>query len=287
MNETTSELNGGPALRAGHEVSGLPTHRSESGATKDMRSIVARLGPAGVLGALWAIAPAGLGFLVLAYANTTTAWLRSFGEMGVWVYAGLFMLSAGLGLLPTYAQAVMGGFAFGFAAGLPAALVGFGGAALIGYEIARRASGERVMKLLDEHPKYAAARDALVGEGGGGFWRTLGIVTLVRVPFNSPFALTNLVLASVRVKRLPYLLGTLIGMTPRTALAVWIGVSASRLTGELTKSSISEATPKWVWVVGIVTMLAMVMVVSYIASKAMERVTGTGKNSEPLNPSIE
>ncbi len=248
-----------------------PIEGSPAQETQPERSLVARLGPAGLLGLVWAIAPAVAGILMLTYAATTAAWFKSFGDAGVWVYVGLFMVSAGLGLLPTYSQAVMGGFAFGVAAGLPAALAGFGGAALIGYEVARRASGDRVMGIIDEKPRYAAARDALVG---GGFWKTLGIVTLLRVPFNSPFALTNLVLASVQVKRVPYVVGTLIGMAPRTALAVWIGHGMQELTGE------SLSMPKWVLVAGAVMMLVMLLVVSHVAHKAMAKVTNGGHRDD-------
>lgn len=239
----------------------------ETGGVKTGRSIIARLGPAGVLGAVWVTAPALLGFLILRYAKTCTEWLLSFGSAGAWVFIAIFMVSAGTGLLPTYAQALMSGFAFGLAVGIPAALAGFTGAALIGYEIARGASGERVMKLLDERPKYATARDALVG---GGFWKTLGIVTLMRVPFSSPFALTNLVLASVKVKRVPYLLGTVIGMAPRTVLFVWIGHGFQ----ELTKESFDK--PWWLLAAGGAMMLVMILILSHIASKAMEKVTGAG-----------
>jgi outer membrane protein TolC len=38
----------------------------------------------------------------------------------VWIYVAAFVVSAGVGFLPTYAQSVLGGFAFGVAVGIPA-----------------------------------------------------------------------------------------------------------------------------------------------------------------------
>ena len=81
--------------------------------------------------------------------------------------------AAGLGFLPTYAQSILGGWVFGVALGLPAALVGFTGEAWLGYEIARRVSKDRVEELIERNPKARVIRDALVGRGP---WRTLLVV---------------------------------------------------------------------------------------------------------------
>jgi hypothetical protein len=58
--------------------------------------------------------------------------------MGVVLYLAAFAVLGGLALLPTYAQSLLGGWAFGFAGGLPVVLAGFAGAALVNYAIAAR-----------------------------------------------------------------------------------------------------------------------------------------------------
>lgn len=233
--------------------------------------LVRRLGLAGPL-AVGAVALPPLGTLVLFLTLGYTApWLQAQGDMGPWIYAACFAVLAGLALLPTVSQAAIGGFIFGMTLGLPAALAGFVGGGLIGYEVGRRASGDRVVRIIEERPKMRAVRDALIGpEGGHGFWKTLGIVTLVRVPPNSPFALTNLVMASVHVPRVPYLLGTLIGMAPRTAAAVFVGQSVERIT---TNKDISNATPWWLWAAGVGALVVVVVVLGAISKRALERVT--------------
>jgi uncharacterized membrane protein YdjX (TVP38/TMEM64 family) len=233
-------------------------------ARETVGSIFRRSGAAGPLAIVAAIMPALGGFALLGTLHIVGPWLQSHGIAGIALYAAAFALFAGLALLPTYAQAVLGGWAFGFAAGFPAALAGFFGGALIGYGIAWRATGDRVKNIIDEHPKWRAVREALVGSG---FWKTLGIVALLRLPPNSPFALTNLAMAAAKVPRVPYLLGTLIGMAPRTGVAVYIASQIQDL------ATATDTKPKWMIFVGIGLTIVVIIVIGHIAKKALERVT--------------
>lgn len=236
-------------------------------------SFIKRLGPASVLAAGAAVLPP-LGSIVLfTYMNTVGEWLRSHEHEGIAMYIVGFSVFAGLALLPTYASAILGGWAFGFNVGFPAALCGFLGGALIAYAVCRPTAGDRVEKIIAEKPKWKAVRDALVG---GSALKTLGIVTLLRVPPNSPFALTNLVLSSVKVPLWIFLLGTLVGMAPRTAVAVFI---ASKLQNQLA-SEVAEQRPWWIIAAGIVLSLVVLGVVGLIAQKALAKMTG-----EPQKPS--
>ncbi len=244
-------------------------------------SIVKRLGPAAVLAVVAAFMPAIGGTLILVYADSIGTWLRSHDATGLLIYGVAFAVLSGLALLPTYAQSFLGGWAFVFQSAFPAALGGFLGGSLIGYEIARGASGDRVEKIIEEKPKWKAVRDSLVGRG---FWPTLGIVTLIRLPPNSPFAISNLVMASVQVARLPYLLGTLIGMAPRTGAAVFIG----GLFRDVAASEALEGKkPVWVLPVAIGSAVVVVIVIGAIANRAIARVTTppTGVGARPETPS--
>jgi uncharacterized membrane protein YdjX (TVP38/TMEM64 family) len=239
-----------------------------------------RLGPVGVLAVIASTLPAIGGFLLLYKLNAVGTWLQSHEQSGVAIYVIGFALCAGLAILPTYAQAALGGWAFGLAIGGPAALAGITGAALIGYVIARGASGDRVEKIIDEKPKWRAVIDALVASG---FWRTLLIVTLIRLPLNSPFAITNLVLAATRVKPLPYTLGTLIGIAPRTLVAVYIAVGLESL-------DVKQKGSVWMYVISIVlTLIALGVIGHYAnrayANRAIARVTGGASgDARPTTP---
>lgn len=207
------------------------------------------------------------GFALLWKIEAVSEWLKSHGSLGLVIYIIAFMMLAGFGMLPTYAQAIAGGWCFGLAIGFPAALLGFGGASVIGYTIARTVSRHRVEDVIESNPKSRAVRDALIGQG---FAKTLGIVTLLRLPPNSPFALTNLVMASAGVRLAPYVLGTLIGMAPRTALAVYLGSGVQVLTADTLNVA---KPPKMVVIGGIVLTLLVVVVIGHIANKAVARVT--------------
>lgn len=231
-------------------------------------AIARRLGPAGVLGVVWAVLPALGGFVLLANLGPVSAFLNEHRATGLAVYVLVFIFSAGFGLLPTYSQAILAGYAFGVVAGVPAALAGFVGAAMVGWVIARRVSAGRVDEEIRRHRRLALVRDALVRHG---FGRALGLVALVRVPPNSPFALTNLVLSTSGVARGPYVLGTALGMLPRTVAAVAIG---AQIEGALDRDAVGA--PLWLKIAGIVVTLVVVAVIGLIAQRILDRVTRGG-----------
>lgn len=232
-----------------------------------------RLGAAAWLGVAWAVMPALGGFALLYKIRVVSEWLSSMGSAaGVAVYITVFIVSAGLGLLPTYAQAFLGGWAFGPVVGTAAAMAGFVGAACIGRPIATRVGQERVDAELQRNTRAGAVRDALVGSGA---LKTLGIVTLVRIPPNSPFSLTNLVLSTTRVPWWIYIVGTAVGMLPRTALVVW---AASQIEGELTTEAIKGSKLPIGWTIGIA--IAVLLIIAHIGNKAIERVTRQEEQTE-------
>lgn len=237
-----------------------------AGRPLDWSSLAQRLGPAGPLAVAAAVLPAIGGFLLLGFMGSVADWLHSHAEWGVFVYLVGFALLSGLALLPTWSQAILGGFAFGFASGFPAALGGFLGGSLLGYFIARRAAGDRVVGLIQEQPRWAVVYDALLGSGAA---RSLLIVTLLRLPPNSPFAMTNLVMAATRVPLAVYAVGTILGLAPRTGIAVLAGQSMQVFNPREAMS--------WVWIVaGVALMLVALGVIGAIANRALARVARGG-----------
>lgn len=234
--------------------------------------LIHELGPAAPLALIAATLPALGGLILLGSLPSIGPWLRQHELTGVVLYALAFALSSGLALLPTYAQSLLGGWAFGVWAGFPAALVGCVVGATLGYEIARRAASAKVMHIVERNVRLAVVRRALIGEGRPlGFWRCLGLVVLVRLPPNSPFALTNLVLASVRVPRLCFVAGTAAGLAPRTAVAVWLASQVADLV-----EAPAGVRPGWLTVAGLVVSLVAVAVIGAMANRALARVGSAG-----------
>lgn len=204
-----------------------------------------------------------LGSIVLFYNITPISqWLRSHAAAGPVIYTTAFIVLGALALMPTYAFALLGGWAFGFGLGYAAALAGFLGASALAYWIGTKGSGDRLVTLLEENPRWRAIYRALLCRG---FGRTLFLVTLLRLPPNSPFAVTNLVLSAGKTNFLAYMLGTLLGMAPRTGLAVYLG---SHLSGEFRKPDVA-----WLPWAGMAAALVVIIIIGRIAKTAVERAT--------------
>jgi uncharacterized membrane protein YdjX (TVP38/TMEM64 family) len=227
------------------------------------KRIFSRLGPMGPLAIVAASLPALGGFLLLGTMGWSGAWLRHHEGVGIGVFIVGFSVLAGLALLPTYAQSVLAGWAFGFATGSVSAMIGITGASLIGYLIARWAGGDRAIVMINEQPKWKAVYDALIGSSPG---RALLTVTLLRIPHNSPFAITNLVMAGCRVPAWIYMVGTVIGIAPRTLLAVYLGARAQT-------SDFAVPKDRWLYIASVVAILVVVTIIGAIANQAVKRVT--------------
>ncbi len=230
-------------------------------------AMLRRLGPAAILGVAWSTLPSLAGvMLVLNMEPLRVALIGDGSAMhagaGMSIYLVGFVLLAGLGCLPTVSQALLAGYAFGVPIGLALALAGFGGASLVGYAVVGRVARGRVEQEIVSKPKALLLRDALLRASPA---RALLIVTLVRLSPSSPFALTNLLLASIGVPRLVFLVGTVLGMLPRTFAAVLIGQQFTGFSGGIDK-------PRWLIAAGIAAIIALVIVVSKVAAGALLRV---------------
>lgn len=237
-----------------------------------IKAIVKRLGPAGPLAVMASTLPPLGGFVLLGFLGSVAPWLREMGWGGVALYMSGFIVLAALSLLPTYACSILGGYTFGFWVGFPASILSFCGSGMVSYWINRGATGDRVLAILREHPKWEAVRLALIGSG---FWRAFGIITLLRIPPTSPFALANFVFGTTKAPVWPYLLGTAVGMAPRTAAVVWAAAHMSTL-------DFSNTGQTWLFIAGLVATFVVIAVISAIARHAVNRITGDGTKAEKV-----
>src|SRR5262249_32076252 len=107
----------------------------------------------GALAIIWGSVPAIFGTTMLFYVGELAPWLKSHGDLAVVIYIGCFALLSGFGFLPTYVQAIVGGWTFGVATGTLGGIAGFVGGAAIGYILTKLFAGEGIRLWLDAHPK--------------------------------------------------------------------------------------------------------------------------------------
>jgi uncharacterized membrane protein YdjX (TVP38/TMEM64 family) len=224
-----------------------------------------RLGAAGPVAVMLSFSPPIFSLLLLARLTEVGPWLQGRGLDGWLIYFVLAGLLMGVSLLPTYACAILAGWAFGFAAGFPLAMATITVAAVIAYVIGRWIARDRVIDVIRERPRWRAVHEALLGSDRV---RTRFVVTLLRIPPSSPFALANFCLAAARVPLVDYTLGTLVGVAPRTALAAFAAAGLK----ELTFKNVGNAG--WVIAAGIVATLVVCMILGLMANRALQQVTG-------------
>ncbi|QDU84174.1 SNARE associated Golgi protein [Planctomycetes bacterium Pla163] len=228
------------------------------------------LGRTGVLAVVWTIMPALSTIFLVAYLGDLSDWFVAQGANGPLLYGAAFAIVAGLGFAPTYSLSFLAGWAFGFGVGTTTALGALLGAALVGFVVAHLVSSAHARSLIGRYPKAEAIRRALVGRGA---WRSAGVVALLRVPPNSPFSLTNLVLGASGVGALPYVFGSLAGLAPRTAIYVGLGAAAAADGAQDLGEALSNG-PGWPVVVGgIVVVLVVLNLIGKIAQRALESIT--------------
>ncbi|HEY1799031.1 MAG TPA: TVP38/TMEM64 family protein [Stellaceae bacterium] len=149
------------------------------------------------------------------WMDALQSWLQGFGAWGVVILVLILVFTTFLPApdwpLPIAAGYVYGGWAF------PLVYVSIVFASAVAFLAARHLGGDRIRALLDRRAKYRAF-DKAVGEEG---WT---LVALVRLSPIMPFNLQNYAFAVTAIPFWPYLVGTVVGLIPGTALYVYFGI---------------------------------------------------------------
>lgn len=190
-------------------------------------------------------------------------WLRENWEVGTPLFLFGILLFCGLALLPTNVVGIIAGWSFSFDLGIAVLISGIVGAASLSFFIHSRIVGDKLPSVFDTHPKAKAIYEALLGQG---VWRTALIISLLRLSPAMPFALTNFLMAAARVSFKSFLIGTFMGMLPRSSAVVFVGAGLSELTFDSPQNT-------WLIVFGIVGTVISAIIVSIISKHPLERLT--------------
>lgn len=200
---------------------------------------------------------------LLIFGYPLGIWLRANWEIGSLLFVlGVFVL-CGLALIPTNLIGILGGWAFGLALGILLLMIGIVGSATISFFINRRLSGEALTALTGRNARANAIHKALTTEG---FAKTALIVTLIRMSVVMPFAFTNFFLAAARVPVRVFVIGTFLGMLPRSFAMVLLGA-------ELSVLSFENFNDFWFLAAGIPATIILVIVIGVLSRKALDRLT--------------
>ena len=225
--------------------------------------LLRRLGAAGPVAIVLSFWPPLGGFILLATLTTLGPWLRSHGLEGVLTYFLVIGFLIGISFVPTYSAAILAGWAFGFTVGFPLALTTITLASLLAYAIGRWIARDRVLEVIRERPQWHAIYRSLLSEKSG---RTTMVVTLLRIPPTSPFAIANFALAAARVRLPEYALGTFIGIAPRTALATFAAAGLEQLR-------FKDVASSWMVIAGIVATVIACFALGFLAKRALRELT--------------
>jgi uncharacterized membrane protein YdjX (TVP38/TMEM64 family) len=248
---------------------------SEQSKPHPIRRFFRQIGPAGPMALIVSIMPAIGTAVLFTVAKPTSAWLAAHRPGSVLIFILGVALLNGLALMTTYANSLLAGWTFKFAVGFPAMILGLGSAAMIGYLLAHRIVGQRVENAIREHPKWEIVRTALIGRST---LRTIGIVTLLRLSPLLPFETTNALLAMCGVRPLPFLIGTVLGIAPRTAAVVFFASSMRELT-------LQSAPDPITLIIGVIVTIAAIVVLGVVAKHALDRACAVNPTTAGTGPS--
>ena len=166
-----------------------------------------------LVGVGWGLRLAGID-LTRITPERVRAFVLSFGAWAPTIYLAVY--AQPLVPLPASIMTIAGGLAFGSVWGTLAALTGATARACTQFLVARLLGRDAVAKLLKGN---IASLDQRIGENG------FRAVLLIRLVPNFPFDIQNYGLGFSRVRFVPFVLGTLLGMIPGTFAFVYLGYS--------------------------------------------------------------
>ncbi len=156
-----------------------------------------------------------LGYLGFNYVEG----IRNFDTYQMLSFWGVSIFVLGLGFFPTTFFALFCGYMWGLKIIAPIAFV-YLLASLLGYSLAKLVKGDLILSFLKKQEKIGSILNNV--QQNSIYW-----VFLVRISPLFPFAITNTLLAYLKVNLRSYLIGGTMGMIPRSMLAIWIGSQAA------------------------------------------------------------
>ncbi len=231
--------------------------------TEKIKELTTDFGKFGSVAVLTMILPPIGSMILLTFVYQISPWLQANMEIGVLIFVIFMTIFSGLALLATNILGVVSGFAFSFQIGLMAQIIGLVGASTLMFVLARHYAKSNLLSTINQKPRLQAIHRALLKDNS---FKTLMIVTLIRLSPAMPFAVTNFIISASGVSFKTFIIGTILGMMPRASAVVFVGSSLSEL-------DFSQPQESWMVIVGIAATILAVVVVSLVSKKALNNLT--------------
>lgn len=202
-------------------------------------------------------------FVLIEFLPPLANYLKSLHYLGPILFYLIFTAVCAFALLPTWVMAVVAGWVFGFQLGSLLALMSAVSAAAICYLLSRKVSQTSVSSVIDQSANLQRIHHTLIG---GGSKRALLVVTLLRIPPNSGFAFMSVLLAAMRVAFLPFIVGTFLGLLPRT-LILTLGSAA------IPNLDLSRASSYTGLMIGVAAILGLIGILSWASKSALSAIS--------------
>ena len=206
--------------------------------------------------------------------NNAISWIEGLGPLAPIAFIITYIVASVLFISGT-ALTLGAGAIFGVVKGTvfvsAGSVLGAGAAFLVGRYLAR----DRIAKIVEKNPKFAAVDEAVAQEG----WKIVGLTRLSPI---FPFVVLNYAFGLTKVKFLDYFLASWIGMLPGTILYVYIGSIVKAVADSGGDSGEPGGFLKQaLFAVGLVATFAVTAYVTRIAQKALNsKLEGTSAASE-------
>lgn len=188
-------------------------------------------------------------------------WIIALGPTGLAVFVGLLVVCTSV-LVPEALFGIAAGAVFGVWPGFVTVLIGNLLAATLQYVLAHRLLRNRIQQMLASRPQLAAVQRAVLQD-------EIRLQLLLRLtPLNA--ASLSYVFGAAGVRFAGFLFA-LIGMTPHLLMEVYLGHAGQHFTRVSTGNHSPSLAHEVVTLSGLVITAIVVLVVSRIARKAIER----------------
>ncbi|MCC2546871.1 VTT domain-containing protein [Hymenobacter sp. BT175] len=168
-------------------------------------------------------------------------------------------------LMPTTVGVLITGFYFGWS-GFLGMLAAYALASLVGFQVASTLDHGKMTAFLHRFPKVEAVMRELKADS----WQ---LIVLTRISPVTPFALMTFILAVVGVDRRRFLLGSVVGMLPRSLFFYWVGTQASDVFALIRNPETGTIGKILVAVLVLVSLLGLYVLFNNALKRALNRST--------------